>query len=256
LTYGRLGRLRKVVGYGGAKDPNPDSPAPDNDGIFLMDLSTGKSKLVVSIAQVYERLVKKHPLLRGRHMWFNHTVFNKNDTRFFFLARANLPPRERRYTAMFTANLDGSELREVVPFDKRVSHFDWRNNKEIIATFPMDGPDRKHVLFTDGKADYRVIGDGFLDFDGHCSFSPDQNWLVTDRKHHDTLEQSLLIYNLRSKQKLVLCRYNMREKKYMSGNVRCDFHPRWNRTGDKLCFDAIEPANGTRQLHIVDLRGL
>ncbi len=256
LTYGRLGRLRKVVGYGGAKDPNPDSPAPDNDGIFLMDLSTGKSKLVVSIAQVYERLVKKHPLLRGRHMWFNHTVFNKNDTRLFFLARANLPPRERRYTAMFTANQDGSELREVVPFDKRVSHFDWRNNKEIIATFSIDGPDRKHVLFTDGKADYRVIGDGFLDFDGHCSFSPDQNWLVTDRKHHDTLEQSLLIYNLRSKQKLVLCRYNMREKKYMSGDVRCDFHPRWNRTGDKLCFDAIEPINGTRQLHIVYLRGL
>jgi hypothetical protein len=256
LTYGRLGRLRKVVGYGGVKDPNPDSPAPDNDGIFLMDLSTGKSKLVVSIAQVYERLVKKHPLLRGRHMWFNHTVFNKNDTRFFFLARANLPPRERRYTAMFTANLDGSELWEVVPFDKRVSHFDWRNNKEIIATFPMDGPNRKHVLFTDGKADYGVIGDGFLDFDGHCSFSPDQNWLVTDHKHHDTLEQSLLIYNLRSKQKLVLCRYNMREKKYMSGDVRCDFHPRWNRTGDKLCFDAIEPINGTRQLHIVDLKGL
>jgi hypothetical protein len=256
LTYGRLGRLRKVVGYGGAKDPNPDSPAPDNDGIFLMDLSTGKSKLVVSIAQVYERLVKKHPLLQGRHMWFNHTVFNKNDTRFFFLARANLPPRERRYTAMFTANLDGSELREVVPFDKRVSHFDWRNNKEIIATFSMDGPDRKHVLFKDGKADYGVIGDGFLDFDGHCSFSPDQNWLVTDRKHHDTLEQSLLIYNLRSKQKLVLCRYNMREKKYMSGGVRCDFHPRWNRTGDAICFDALEPVNGTRQLHVVYLSGI
>jgi len=189
-------------------------------------------------------------------MWFNHTVFNKNDTRFFFLARANLPPRERRYTAMFTANLDGSELREVVPFDKRVSHFDWRNNKEIIATFSMDGPDRRHVLFTDGKADYKVIGDGFLDFDGHCSFSPDQNWLVTDHKHHDTLEQSLLLYNLRSKQKLVLCRYSMRERKYMSGDIRCDFHPRWNRTGDKLCFDAIEPTNGTRQLHIVDLKGL
>ena len=79
---------------------------------------------------------------------------------------------------------------------------------------------------------------------------------MTDHKHHDTLEQSLLIYNLRSKQKLVLCRYNMREKKYMSGDVRCDFHPRWNRTGDKLCFDAIESINGTRQLHIVYLKGL
>jgi len=256
LTYGRMGRLRKVVGYGGTKDPNPDNPAPDNDGVFLMDLSTGRSELVVSIAKVYEHLTKKYPLLQGRHMWFNHTVFNKNDTRFFFLARANLPPDERRYTAMFTANLDGSELREVVPFEKRVSHFDWRNNKEIIATFSMDGPDRKHVLFTDGKADYKVVGDGFLDSDGHCSFSPNQDWVLTDRKHHDTMGQSLLIYNLRTKQSLVLCTCDMKDKKYMSGDLRCDFHPRWNLAGNQICFDAIESVNSTRQLHIAYLKGL
>jgi hypothetical protein len=256
LTYGRMGRLRKVVGYEGAKDPNPDDPAPADDGVFLMDLATGKSKLAVSVAQVYERLVKKYPLLQGRHMWFNHTVFNKNDTRFFFLARAYLPPRRRRHTAMFTANLDGSDLREVVPFDRGVSHFDWRNDEEIIATFSMGGTGRKHVLFTDGRADYKVMGGGFLDFDGHCSFSPGQNWIVTDRKHHDTREQSLLIYNVTSKQKQVLCRFDMRDKKYMSGDVRCDFHPRWNRAGDQICFDAIEPAGGTRQLHIAYLKGL
>jgi hypothetical protein len=256
LTYGRTGRLRKVVGYEGAKDPNPDNPAPDNDGVFLLNLSTGKSKLAVSIAEVYERLVRKHPSLRGRHMWFNHTVFNKNDTRFFFLARAYLPPGRRRHTAMFAANLDGSELREVIPFDKGVSHFDWRNNEEIIATFSIEGTGRKHVLFTDGKSDYKVVGDGFLDFDGHCSFSPDQNWIVTDHKHHQTREQSLLIYNVLSKQKLLLCRYDMKDKKFMSGDVRCDFHPRWNRAGNQICFDAIEPANGTRQLHIAYLEGL
>jgi len=256
LTYGRMGRLRQVVGYMGAKDPNPDNPAPDNDGIFLLDLSTGQSKLVVSIAQVYERLVKKHPLLQGRHMWFNHTVFNRNDTRFFFLARAYLPPGRRRHTAMFTANTDGSDLREVIPFDKNVSHFDWRNDREIIATFSIDGPGRKHVLFTDGKANYRVLGNGFLDFDGHCTFSPDQDWIVTNRKHGDTQEQSLLLYNLPSAQGFVLCRYRMGEKKYMSGDVRCDFHPRWNRAGDQICFDAIEPANWTRQLHVVYLKSM
>ncbi|MFH1718400.1 MAG: hypothetical protein ABIF19_13685 [Planctomycetota bacterium] len=256
LTYGRMGRLRKVVGYGGTKDPNPDNPAPDSDGVFLMDLTTGKCELVVAISQVYERLLKQYPSLQGRHMWFNHTVFNKNDTRFFFLARANLPPEERRYTAMFTANLDGTELREAIAFDKGVSHFDWRNDNEIIATFSIDGPGRKHVLFTDGKADYQAIGDGFLDSDGHCSFSPDGNWIATDRKYGGAMEQSLLIYNVLTKHKQVLCTYDMREKKYMSGDIRCDFHPRWSRTGEKICFDAIEPADGTRQLHIAYLKGI
>ena len=256
LTYGRMSRLRKVVGYGAAKDPNPDNPAPDNDGVFLMDLTTGSNKLIVSIEEVYDRLVKKYPLLKGRHMWFNHTVINKNDTKFFFLARANMPPKGRRKTAMFTANLDGSELREVIPFDWEVSHFDWRNDREIIATFLINGASRKHVLFTDGRADYKVIGDGFLDFDGHCSFSPDQNWVVTDRKHRSTMNQALLLYNLQTRQKVELCRRDMKEKKYMSGDIRCDFHPRWSRKGDQICFDAIEPENGTRQLHIAYVKGL
>ncbi len=256
LTYGRVGRLREVVGYGGAKDPNPDDPAPESDGVFLMDLSNGKSMLVVSIARVYQRLVGKHPLLKGCHMWFNHTVFNKTDTRFLFLARANLPPDQQRSTAMFTANLDGSELREAIPFDRNVSHFDWRNDKQIIATFSVDGPGRKHVLFTDGRADYRVIGEGFLDSDGHCSFSPDQNWIATDRKQGARMQQSLLIYNVASKRKQVLYTCDMREKIYMSGDVRCDFHARWNRTGNEICFDAIDPADGTRQLHIAYLDGL
>jgi len=256
LTYGRMGRLRKVVGYGAAKDPNPDNPAPDNDGIFLMDLTTGKSTLVVSIAEVHGRLIKKYPLLKGTHMWFNHTVFNKNDTKFFFLARANIPTNGRRKTAMFTANPDGSELREVIPFDREVSHFDWRNNREIIATFKIEGTGRKHVLFADGLADYKVIGDGFLDFDGHCSFSPDRNWIVTDRKHHSTMDQALLLYNLQTKQKVELYRCDMKDRKYMSGDTRCDFHPRWSRNGDQICFDAIEPENRTRQLHIAYIKGL
>ena len=256
LTYGRMGRLRKVVGYGAAKDPNPDNPAPDNDGVFLMDLTTGKSRLAVSIAEVYGRLITKYPLLKGAHMWFNHTVFNKNDTRFFFLARADLPPKGLRHTAMFTANLDGSELREVIPFDREVSHFDWRNDREIIATFIIEGTGRKHMHFTDGRADYKVIGDGFLDFDGHCSFSPDGNWIVTDRKYHRTMDQALLLYNLQTGQKAELCRCAMQDKKYMSGDIRCDFHPRWSRAGDQICFDAIEPENATRQLHIAYVKGL
>lgn len=252
LTYGRLGRLRKTVGYTDAKDPNPNSPHPDNDGIFLMNLASGEYKLIVSIKQVYERLVKNHPELKERHMWFNHTVFNKNDTRFFFLART-MDTRGRLQTGMFTANPDGSELREVVPYGRRVSHFDWRNDKQILATFLLGGQKRKLVLFTDGEDDYQVIGEGFLQGDGHCSFSPDQNWIATDQNHSRTLQKSLLVYNLARKEGLVLGRFNMREKRFLGGPLRCDLHPRWNRTGDAVCFDALETVSGTRQLHVAHL---
>lgn len=256
LDYGRLHRLRPVVGYVGAVDPNPQSPHPANDGVFLMDLKTGKSKLVVSYETIYQRLVKDHPdmatMLKERHLFFNHTVFNKDDSRFFFLARIfTPPPNSRLESAMFTCNLDGSDLREVVPFGKGVSHFEWRNAKEILATFRFNGDAVTHVLFTDGKQDYQAIGEGFLQGDGHCSFAPDGQWIVTDRNVAATREKMLMIFHTGMKQGLLLGTFPMKE--YLSGDLRCDLHPRWNRTGDAICFDALETTTWTRQLHVAYL---
>jgi hypothetical protein len=42
-------------------------------------------------------------------------------------------------------------------------------------------------------------------------------------------------------------------KEYLSGDLRCDLHPRWNRTGDAICFDALETTSWTRQLHVAYL---
>lgn len=255
LTYGRLRRMRPVVGYVGAKDPNPDVAHPDNDGVFVMDLVTGESKLVVSIGEVYRRLVRRHPDLKERHMWFNHTVINKDDTRFFFLARCWTPqPDVQLESAMFTAGLDGSDLREVVPFGKGVSHFEWRSDTEIIATFRTTGRQKDHVMFTDGKDDYKLVGEGFLKGDGHCSVAPDGNWMVTDGSIGSTLEKNLLIYNLETKQGLELGRFPMNERRYFSGDTRCDLHPRWNRTGNQICIDALETKTWSRQIHIADMQ--
>lgn len=254
LTYGRMGRLRKVVGYEGAIDPNPTVAHPDNDGIFLLDMKTGETKLVVSIKQVYDKIAARHPELKERHIWFNHTVINRTDTRFFFLARTN-EPGVGLQTGMFTAHIDGSDLREVIPYGKRVSHFDWRNDREIIATFQIKDSDsaRPHVLFTDGEYDYKTVGTEIFAGDGHCSFSPNEKWIVTDQKFKKSLEQALFVYDVENKKGAELVRLNMMENRYISGNTRCDFHPRWDRTGDAICFDALDQNNGTRQLHIVDL---
>ena len=37
---------------------------------------------------------------------------------------------------------------------------------------------------------------------------------------------------------------------YVKGNLICDFHPRWNKTGNQICFDSINQKDGTRQIHI------
>ncbi len=120
-------------------------------------------------------MLKKRGLdLKAAHMWFNHVVFNKSDTRFFFLARTRKAGGSLE-TGMFTANIDGSDLFEAIPYGSGVSHFDWRNDKEIIATFQNKGGDgKKHYLLKDKEQDFRLIGEGRLSFDGHCVFGPDQ----------------------------------------------------------------------------------
>jgi len=251
LTYGRLQRLRPVVGYRGVPDPNRTVPNPDNDGVFLMDLATGDARLVVSIATVYDLLVRKYPELEGNHMWFNHTVFNSDDTRFLFLARAKVVRRGQR-TAMLTANLDGSDLREVVPLGLGVSHFGWRDARTIIATFRPPGGVMGHVLFSDGQTDYRVLGPDRLVGNGHCTFGPDGDWLVSDPRVTGTKSRALQLYNVATEDGAELGVFPL--GKYASGDLRCDLHPRWNATGDAICFDAIEPAHGTRQLHVAEIR--
>jgi hypothetical protein len=255
LSYGRVGRLRKVVGYAGAEDPNPDAPHPDNDGIFLMDLATGEAKLIVSIGEVFRRSVAAYPVLAQRHLWLDHTVFNDSVTRFLFLARS-WDDRQRLDSAMFTANLDGSELRQVTPWGSGVSHFDWRTDRQIAATYTL--PDKpgmmRHVLFTDGEQDHRALGSGLLDFDGHCTFTRDGRWMATDRKDIPELLQTLWLYEVDSGELVAVTGRPMKEKIFISGDTRCDFHPRWNRTSDRICFDAIDPATWTRQMHIVDLQ--
>ena len=256
LNYGRLSRLRKTVGYTGATDPFADQAHPSEDGIFRLDLETGESKLIVSIKEVFVKAAEQYPVLAKRHMWFNHTVLNPEANRLLFLARTR-DENNHLDSAMFTVNIDGTELHQVIPFNSGVSHFAWRNNFEIAATFRLRGQtERQHIIFTDRIEDYRVIGENFLLGDGHCTFSPNGKWLATDRKDSATLSQSLWWWDYKNKAGMILCHFPMMNKIYLKGHTRCDFHPRWNPSGNKICFDAIDPATWTRQLHLVEFLDL
>ncbi|MDL5051019.1 hypothetical protein QQ054_34020 [Oscillatoria amoena NRMC-F 0135] len=245
LNYARLAKLRPVVGIKGVKDTSSGSLHPEDDGAFLMDLKTGEARIVLSVADTFRRLESRHPELRQRPMFFNHTVFSKDDKRFFVLSRAFAG--NRLESAMFSANLDGSDVREAVPYGRGVSHFDWKNGKEILATFRDEAGVVRHYLFPDGGQTFQVLGADFFSGDGHCSYSPDTQWIVSDANHLSSKERELLLYHPASGEGHRLGRFAMGD--YMTGDLRCDLHPRFSRDGKMICFDAIA-ADGTRQLHI------
>jgi len=76
-------------------------------------------------------------------MWFNHTCSTRV-IRASSSWRAAGRPRRNSNTAMFTANVDGSEISaRSFPSGKGVSHFEWRNEAEILATFRLLLPAHK-----------------------------------------------------------------------------------------------------------------
>ena len=39
----------------------------------------------------------------------------------------------------------------------------------------------------------------------------------------------------------------------LTGDLRCDLHPRWNRAGDQVCIDSAHEPGGLRQVYIIDV---
>ncbi len=249
LNFARIHITRPGYGYAGNGDnPKMDIACPTDDGLFLVDLETGESKLIVSMADV-EAMTPLPPENTGQLIWFNHTVYNLDDTRVFFMARTQRPSGRGRLTAAFTVNLDGSELRCILPYSWGASHFDWLSAEKIMITTNFKGEIMSHLLFTDGKEDYRMLGAGLLLRDGHGAFSDDRQWMVTDSYPDELKLRTLMLLDMKNDAVLQLGRFYV--PPVYTGPYRCDLHPGFNRAGDKIVFDSVH--EGTRQVYLAEL---
>ena len=240
INFARLRNTRTDYGYGGnGQDARMNDQFPKDDGLFLIDLETGKSKLIVSIAQVKE-LVPEVP--KSGIEYFNHTLFSRDGSKVFWLARA-IPQRN---TTSLTVNRDGTNLQRCFPDGWGGSHFDWLDGDNLMITSAYDAAVYGHTLFTVGQQNYQRLGNGLLDYDGHGTFSPDGRWMVTDTYPNNKLhEQKLYLMDMRTQAVLPLGRFV--EPPKFKGHWRCDLHPRWSPKGDVVGFNST--FTGSRQVY-------
>lgn len=247
VNFARLYRTRPGYGYAGFPDPGKNQLHPKDDGISWMNLETGENRLIISLEQIVG--IKHDATMDGVEHWFNHLLFNPDGSRFIFLHRWRRG-KAAWWTRMFTASPDGSDL-HLVADHEMVSHFIWRDSTHILAWSRephISGGDRFH-LYTDRSDEVKVVGEGILTQDGHCTYSPDKRWILTDTYPDQNLFRTLILYNPEERRRVDIGRFFAPRKLY--GEIRCDLHPRWSRDGKQVSIDSVH--EGSRQVYVLDV---
>jgi len=245
LNFSRLQRLRPGYGYVNIDDDTEGDLCPKHDGVWRLSLLTGKTELVLGLDSLAR--LEPWPSMEKAEHYVNHLAFNPSGDRFMFF---HLWVHEgRRYSRLITSDLNGGNLNLLTNRGK-VSHYTWKSDRELLVTIY----DKKGVLYwlLRDSSDHRIIiGEGLLDRDGHPSYSPEGRLLLTDTYPDRYAEQLLLLYT--PQRKLVeLGRFFTPPR--FRGEVKCDLHPRWDRTGRYICFDSAH--EGGRALYVIDIEDL
>lgn len=249
LNFARLDRTRPGYGYKGGVDHTAGQLAPTDDSIYHIDIPNGRATLAVSLAQL-AATEPEAEMAQAEH-WVNHLQISRTGRRVAFLHRWRTASAQSWRTRLYTANPDGSELR-LLAREGMVSHYDWRGDSHILAWSRHNGENHYH-LYRDREGAVEVVGAAVLDRDGHCSYSPDGRWVLTDC-YPDPAKpiRTLMLYEPATNRRIDIGHFYSPPE--LTGEIRCDLHPRWNRDGTQVCLDSAH--EGMRQIYVVNVAAL
>ncbi len=149
-------------------------------------------------------------------------------------------------TAILTADAAGSELCCLSGFGL-ASHYYWRDPDHLLI-WGDAGRGAELYLLADRTGQSKTVDAGFFLDDGHCSYSPDRRWILYDSYPVDDY-RSLYIYDVKRGHGETLGMFYSPPD--ITGDIRCDLHPRWNRAGTMISFDSAH--EGFRAMYSMDL---
>ncbi|MFO0953916.1 MAG: hypothetical protein U0835_22720 [Isosphaeraceae bacterium] len=246
--FRRLHDTRPGYGYAGVPDPNRDDPAPDDAGIWRLDLKSGRHELLFSFRQI-SKLPYRSGEPKGAKHWFNHLLVSPAGSRFTFLHRWRLPGSQGFITRLITCNPDGSDLYVLDPHEK-TSHFIWRDPKHILAWAFHPSHGERFYLYEDRTDRVSVVAPAVMTENGHCTYLPGNRWVLNDTYPDRSRLQHPYLYDTQTGRRVPLGHF-LSPKEY-TGEWRCDTHPRFSPDGKSVVIDSPHGGNG-RQLYLIDV---
>jgi hypothetical protein len=247
--FRRINHMRPGYGYAGLPDPNRDVLAPEDAGIYILDLESGSRTLLITIAQI-AAIPYPHADLTGAKHYFNHLLFNPDGTRFEFLHRWRIEGQPGFGTRMLTAAPDGTDIHVLDDYG-HTSHFIWRDPAHILAWAYHPSYEWAFYLYADGSAQVEPVGPEVMVENGHCTYLRGNEWILNDTYPDLERYQHLYLYHLATGSKIPLGHFYAPPS--YAGEWRCDLHPRSSPDGQSVLIDSAHAGNG-RQIYSIDIR--
>jgi hypothetical protein len=246
LNYRRLMTLRPDYGYRSLPALSKSELLDiANDGVWKVDFGTGKSRLLVSIADMC-KLAEKDEFKGAMHK-ANHVMISPDGKLFIFLHRYFVG--QRRFDRLLLADSNTGDLR-LLSDNYMVSHCFWVNNESVLGY--LRGPDGKdgYWVIDIERGTFKRFAEGRIDKygDGHPNVKG--NWVVTDTYPDKSRMQHLIVANMKTEGVHQVGEFH--HGFGFDGETRCDLHPRFSEDGKSIYFDSV--FNGRRKLYRMDVQ--
>ena len=245
VNFSRLQKLRPGYGYCNLVDNTINDNAPENDGLFMVDMKTGKSELLVSLNKLSNLL----PESCGNQCYINHISISPNckNALFFFIWKTDKNPGWK--ATLWVINVETKKLKCLEKVDQ-VSHYDWKDNNKIVITgYLKNTKNGFYRIYDSNDGTFETLENKNLNVDGHPVFSRLFNGFYSDTYPNKEFKQRFFKYDEGNYVPLVELYHNPK----MYDEKRCDLHPHYFRNGELIALDTTFEKN-RREVLIVRMK--